>query len=124
MLILCLPVAFLPAAMRSRRWLAVSFWVIGGVSIALALLGSYRPFLPSTQPVVGQPAIVDNTIWLALQRLATLSTPLGLIRLLLVGLIVYAAYFLLWRGYQRSRSAENASHASGGAEPDQRPKMA
>jgi hypothetical membrane protein len=104
MLMLCLPIGLLSDAVGSKKWLAHVFWVLGAVSVALALLGSYRPFLPSTEPVVGEPGIVDNTIWLAIVRLATLSTPLGMLRFLLVAGVVFAALILLKRGFERSRA--------------------
>jgi hypothetical membrane protein len=104
MLMLCLPIGFLSSEVRSKRWLSWIFWALGAVSVALALIGSYRPFLPSTEPVVGQPGIVDNTIWLAIVRLATLSTPLGLSRFLLVAAVVLAALILLKRDFDRSRA--------------------
>lgn len=102
MLILFLPIAFLSEEMGSRGWLRSLFWVVSALSIAIALVGSYRPFLPSPNPVPGLPGIVDNTMWLAIVRIATLSTPLGKVRFLLVAAIVYAAFFLLKRGHDRS----------------------
>ncbi len=114
MLSLCLPIGFVPQDLRGRRWFAAVFWAVSGVSITLALVGSYRPFLPTSGSVPGEPALVDNTIWLAINRLLSLLTLLGRLRFIAVAAVVYTAFFLGKRSYDRSAEGD-ATEAGQGA---------
>jgi hypothetical protein len=93
MLILMISVAFLESAMRSNRYLRYIFWSVSALSIMIAIIGSYRPFLPSISPVVGDPSVVENTIIVGLIRLLTLASLEGQVRtvfLFLFCLVVFA----------------------------------
>lgn len=99
MLILMLSLGVLEEAIRSNRKYRFAFWTVSIISIVLAIIGSYRPFLPSTRPVVGEPQIVENTIMLAIERLLTLSTLEGRIRIIILLILVTVIFVFLSRQY-------------------------
>jgi hypothetical protein len=94
MLILMLSLTFIEKAIRSRKYFRFAFWLVSALSITIAVIGSYRPFLPSARPVIGDPSIVENTIILGIERLMVLASLEGRIRtiLLLVFSIVIFVY--------------------------------
>jgi hypothetical protein len=94
MLLLMLSLAFLEESIRANKTLRYAFWLVSALSIAIAVVGSYRPFLPSVRPVVGNPNIVENTIRVAIDRLVSLATIEGRIRtlgLLMLALFIFAS---------------------------------
>lgn len=110
-LFLSLPLAFIEGTVRSNRKFLLAFWVVSAGSILVALLGSYRPFLPTSKPVIGEPQIVDNTILVAIERLVTLSTTLGKIRTLLLAALLSFIFGLLVRQFHVSQR-ESRTHQS------------
>jgi hypothetical protein len=78
--IFMLSLAPIEDAIRSRRIYRLGFWMIGTLSILLSVLGSYRPFLPTSAPVMGHPEMVDNTILVAFNRFLTQSSGMGMLR--------------------------------------------
>jgi len=110
-LLLSLSLAFIESTVRSNRKFRLSFWAVSAASILLALLGSYRPFLPTSLPVIGEPQIVDNTILVALDRLVTLSTTLGKVRILSLAAVLSCIFGLLVRQFHVSQR-ETQTHQS------------
>ncbi|TFH36974.1 MAG: hypothetical protein E4G99_03675 [Anaerolineales bacterium] len=110
-LILSLALAFIEGSVRTNRKYLMAFWVVSASSILLALVGSYRPFLPTSKPVIGEPQIVDNTILVALERLVTLSTTMGKIRLLLLAALLFCIFVLLVRQFHVTQGESRANQS-------------
>jgi len=102
-LFLSLPLVFIERTVRSHRNVQLAFWVVSAVSILVALLGSYRPFLPKSELVIGEPLTVDNTVLLALERFLTLSTIEGKIRTLFLAASLAFIFGVLVRRFHISQ---------------------
>ena len=110
-IIISLSFSFIEETARANRKFLLAFWAVSAGSILLALVGSYRPFLPTSKPIIGEPQIVDNTILVALERLVTLSTTLGKIRTLFLAALVFFIFWHLVRQFQVSQR-ESHTHPS------------
>lgn len=103
MLVLCLPLGFLEGRLRQSNPLRLAFLVVGILSIALSVLGSYRPFLPVSDFVPGQPGVVDNTIVVALERFVERASLGGQLRTLALGFLSGGLFSLAFWRWNRSR---------------------
>lgn len=91
MLILCLPITSIESWVRSSRIKYGIFVVVACLSILIAIIGIYNPFIPSSDISAGQAHLVENTIFVSINLFVTESTFFGKVRILLVS---FVAFFL------------------------------
>lgn len=105
--ILMLPFSVLEDNIRSKRTYQIGFWVLSLISILLAVLGSYRPFLPTSEAIPGEPQIVDNTIIVAFDRFIGQASQIGRLRTILVGVLICAILGMtMWHFYREQNVGE------------------